>query len=399
MKSSAWRRDAVSLVSGAARGLYDFGQGISARMTLKTLLPSWSLAIVALAACTSAQAAYSNLFLFGDSLSDSGNNAAVLDYVIGPAVPPPDGPVPPGTLRTPLPTHDNSFIPSYPYAYPSPALPLSGRYSNGKVWAETFAPVFGLSAVASELGGTNFAFGGARVAITPPSGFPPSLSAQLGGFLTKTGGVAPASALYVLEGGGNDARDIIEAVAAAPGDAAAIIKAGAIAYAATVDEMVERLESAGARDIVVWNTPNAGTGPAIIAAGAKDLGTLVSQTMNAFLLAALADDIVAGVKIFDAYGVSTSISKDPAAYGLVDAENACAAKANIAACAASGYRYFFWDGIHPTAEGHRLLANAMISLVPEPATVVLLAVGLFGVATTRRLRGGAPSRPVYSLTN
>ena len=133
MKRSAWRRDAASLVSRAARGLRGFGQGISAGMTLKRPLPSGSLAIIALAACTSAQAAYSNLFLFGDSLSDSGNNAAVLDYVIGPAVPPPDGPLPPGTLRTPVPTADNSFIPAYPYAYPSPALPLSGRYSNGKV--------------------------------------------------------------------------------------------------------------------------------------------------------------------------------------------------------------------------------------------------------------------------
>jgi outer membrane lipase/esterase len=370
-------------------------------MTLQRPLPNWLLTIVALAACTSAQAGYSNLFLFGDSLSDSGNNAAVLDYVIGPAVPPPDGPVPPGTLRTPVPTLNNSFVATYPYAYPSPALPLSGRYSNGKVWAETFAPAFGLSAVASELGGTNFAFGGARVAITAPSGFPPSLSAQLGGFLTKTGGVAPASALYVLEGGGNDARDIIAAAAAAktPGDAAAIIEAGAIAYAAAVDAMVEQLEKAGAKDIVVWNTPNAGKAPEVIAAGGQDLGTFVSQTMNAFLLADLADDIVAGVKIFDAYGFITRVSNDPGAYGLVDAENACAAKANIAACAASGYQYFFWDGIHPTAEGHRLLANAMISLVPEPATVVLLAVGLFGVATTRRLRGVAPSRPVYSLTN
>ena len=125
--------------------------------------------------------------------------------------------------------------------------------------------------------------------------------------------------------------------------------------------------------------------------------------MNAFLLAALADDIFDGVKIFDAYGVSTSISNDPGAYGLVDAANACSAAANIAACAASGYQYFFWDGIHPTAAGHRLLANAMISLVPEPATVVLLALGLFGVATTRRrqtpFHAVAPSRTAYSLTN
>src|SRR5690348_16918677 len=64
--------------------------------------------------------AYSNLYVFGDSLSDSGNNALVL----APNV-------------TPTPISGNSFIPTFPYA--------SGHYTNGPVWAQDFASTLGLS--------------------------------------------------------------------------------------------------------------------------------------------------------------------------------------------------------------------------------------------------------------
>ena len=71
---------------------------------------------------TAGAAAFSNLFVFGDSLSDSGNNAAVLDATY---------PYPPGTLRTATPISSPTFIPELPYA--------SNRYSNGPVWVEGLA--------------------------------------------------------------------------------------------------------------------------------------------------------------------------------------------------------------------------------------------------------------------
>ena len=79
--------------------------------------------IVTLAVSTGASAGYSSLFIFGDSLSDTGNNAFVFDLV-GES----QG-IPPGTLRTPVPTANNSFIPDFPYA-----TSVGGRYSNGPVW-------------------------------------------------------------------------------------------------------------------------------------------------------------------------------------------------------------------------------------------------------------------------
>ena len=71
-------------------------------------------------ACAAGAAAFSSLFAFGDSLSDTGNNAAVFDTA--------GFPLPPGTLRTATPISSPTFIPDLPYA--------SNRYSNGPVWVE-----------------------------------------------------------------------------------------------------------------------------------------------------------------------------------------------------------------------------------------------------------------------
>lgn len=339
--------------------------------------------------------AQASLYLFGDSISDTGNNAFVFD-VVGASG---DPPLPPGTLRTAVPTAGNAFIPTFPYA-----TPVGGRYSNGAVWAESFAAAFGLSAVASNLGGTNYAYGGARVGplgpLNPfqdfPQNFPPSLTTQVATFLLQHP-QAPSDALYVVAGGGNDARDLIQAAAQdillglSP---LPTILSGAAVYAGYVDAMVNDLETAGARSIVVWNTPNAGVAPATIANGASALGTLVAQLMNAALMQALVDDLGAGVSVFDAYGFITQLAGTPGAFGFADATNACSAAASIAACQQANFQYVFWDGIHPTAATHGLLANAMIALVPEPATLALLGVALAGLgfARPRRPTGPIPRR-------
>lgn len=331
------------------------------------------LLLACLAVPAGVQAGYSQLFLFGDSLSDTGNNAFVFDNVIGPTIP-----VPAGTLRTPTPTPNDGFIAQYPYA--------TDRYSNGAVWAEVFAQTYGhgISALASNLGGTNYANGGARAGDPSDPAFPATLTRQVATFLAQHP-QAPADALYVVAGGGNDARDLITKagqVLASGGDPTALIAAGAATYATYVDAIVGKLEQAGAKRIIVWDTPNAGVAPAILAAGAGALGTAVADAMNAYLWQALSDDLALGVSIFDSYGFVTAIANNPAAYGLVNATNACAALSGV-----NCDQYFFWDGIHPTAAGHRLLAEAMVAFVPEPATGVLLVFGLFGLSLCRRRKG------------
>lgn len=314
----------------------------------------WLFALVCLASPSGAYAGYSNVFIFGDSLSDSGNNAAVLA---------------PGV--TPVPISGNSFIPTFPYA--------SGHYTNGPVWAQTFASALGLSANPSLVpGGTDYAFGGARTGPLTPNPFlggllnpfPPSLETQVAFFLLQQANVAPTDALYVVAGGGNNARDALNGIAGC-GDLAcvsAMIQAAAVAFAGDIGTIDAELESAGARRIVVWDVPDIGDTPAVRAAGAAALGTLVASSMNAVLQAAIASD--PHVQLFDLFGLVDSIVGNPGAFGLTNVTDACA---QFTSCDPS--QYLFWDGIHPTSAGHLIISSAMLAQVPEAATFVLLAAG------------------------
>ncbi len=314
----------------------------------------------ALVGLTSAASAgpFSGLYIFGDSLSDSGNNALVIGT---------DGAQP----------ITNSYIPSQPYGSPQGL----GQYTNGNVWAYSFAAAIGLGAYAapSLAGGSNYAYGGARTSKDGPpaqSGFPPSLKTQAKSYLASTGGTASANALYVVAGGGNDARDALEAVAADPANAVSIITKAALTYAFNTGRIVDSLQAAGAQHIVVWDVPNLGITPAVNAEGsfASLLGNLVSKSMSQVLATRMNGE--AGVTLFDFYGLTTAWAADPSAYGFVNATDACG---GIPGCNPSTYA--FWDGIHPTSAGHALIADAMFAaVVPEPETYVLLIVGLALVA-------------------
>ncbi len=334
--------------------------------SLKRFLLTTAVAAAALASLP-AQAAYGGLVIFGDSLSDSGNNFIAIS-----AAPPPGTPIPPITPNAAI--ANNSFIPALPFQ--GAPIPV---YSNGPVWATSFATALGLSATPSLLGGTNFAFGGAVTGGT--SGFPFSLTDQVAQFLGATGGVAPANYLYVVAGGGNDARGALASIAANPGNAAAITGAAAFNFANNVSNIVDELQVAGAKNIVVWNMPDVGRAPAVRAqgAGAAALATNVSATMSGALAAALAGEV--GVTTFDLSGTFAAVFDNPGAYGLSNVTDACI----MGACPAN--EYIFWDGIHPTARGHQILAQAMYAqVVPEPETYLLFAVGLAALAWRSRQR-------------
>ncbi|MES2536231.1 MAG: SGNH/GDSL hydrolase family protein [Pseudomonadota bacterium] len=334
---------------------------------MKKLFLRWMLTLACLVMASGAHAAYSSVFIFGDSLSDSGNNALALSPNV-----------------TPVPISGNGFVPSYPYA--------SGSYTNGPVWAEIFASSLGLSAAPSLLGGTNYAFGGARTGpISPnplPGGlfnpFPPSVQTQTAVFLLQYGNVAPGNALYVVASGGNDAREALDSVPACGFDLACIggiIQSTAIAYATYTLAIVTDLKAAGAQNIIVWDTPDLGKLPAVLAAGpaAASLGTTISSAMNAALASLVGG--IQGVELFDLFGLTNSMLMDPAAFGLTNVTDACA---QFIDCDPS--KYLFWDGIHPTSAGHQILASAMLAAVPEPAMLALFGIALAGLVFLRRRR-------------
>ncbi len=327
-------------------------------------LRSVLLAVVMAGAASLTQAApFSSVFFFGDSLSDSGNN-----FVAS------------GGAVTAVPIPSNSFVPTYPYA--------SGHYTNGLVWAQSFASWLGTSATPSLLGGSDYAYGGARTG--PANGsFPPSLLEQVGQFMTTLGGVVPAESLFVIAGGGNNARDALGAVSLGA-DPAATLLATAGGFVTDTLTMVLQLLGAGADDIVVWTAPNIALAPAVAALGspgASAFATALADAMNFALIEALAPyaDVV---HIFDLRGLLEDVVNNPLKYGLDNVTDACAVQVG---CDPS--TYLFWDGIHPTSAGHALIAQGMIALVPAPGSVALLIAAL-GPALALAARRRRCERPL-----
>jgi outer membrane lipase/esterase len=315
--------------------------------------------------CSQADAKYSDTFFFGDSVSDTGNNAYLLDHTVGLFTSDP--------LRTPVPIPAPDFVAGYPYA--------NDRYSNGPVWAEYFAARLGESAGPALRGGTNYAFGGASMG---PLGnvLPPSVRDQITSYLVTHGNRATGNALYVIEGGANDARRAAD-VWIGSGDPAPIVAD----YVRDALASIAALESAGARDILFWNVPDMGKTPEFLLQGAEASAkaTGIASAMNKAMLDALkafAPDHKRDLLTFDIFGFMNQIFKDPLAFGLADVTTACAYSVT---CIADPTRSLFWDGLHPTTAGHALLASAALASVnPEPEIYLLFGMGLAAIAWHRR---------------
>jgi len=229
-----------------------------------------ALATVALASLPAAASPYSSMVVFGDSLSDNGNDAILLGgSIIGGS-----------TVQN---INNNTYIPSAPYL----TATSIGTFSNGPVWASDAASALGVKLTPALAGGTNFAFGGATTGGPGPI---PNLLTQAGLYLTSTGGKASSSALYVVEGGGNDARAALSTITSSstPATIAATFSLTAASFASNIFSIVNALNAAGAQHIVVWDAPNLGLAPAVVAGGGAALGTLLAEQMNADLATLLA---------------------------------------------------------------------------------------------------------------
>ena len=303
---------------------------------------SWALGVSAFAC---AQGPPTGIVVFGDSLSDPGNAFALVG----------------GTNTPPDYSQDFFLVPDKPYARGG------HHFSNGATWIEQFARSKGLAASVqpafrgSSAGATNYAVGSARA---HDDGSEVNLTHQVGRFLQDFASAAPADALYVIEIGGNDIRDV-----AATGDGSII--AGALG---AIQTNIVSLYTAGARKFLVWNAPKVAVTPAIRMADALVPGTAaaidgVTVQYNAALEIVLGtlEQALYGSQIvrFNAYDKIAAIYADGAAFGLSEVNAPCITP-NVAPFACQNPDdYMFWDGIHPTKAVHAIFADEVAQLLAQ----------------------------------
>lgn len=330
------------------------------------------LALVTLlsSACLAQATGYSQIYVFGDSLSDTGNLKAVLQ---------------------------------------NPQIPE--RFTNGPVTVEIVANALGLSLSNSYhlLGGAlpfgnNYAIAGAKAVDDDNNEATPdiNLPTQVNAFLQIHGGTAPADALYIVFIGGNDiraARSIRANAVFATGDtldaAKEAAKASIEASVVSQSAQIQKLIGAGAQNILVAGAPDIGTIPetAILTATLVNSATSKSLAKKATKLPAITSQLsdLYNRKLsrslrsiehssdldlieYDLIEFSETELENAAANGYTNVEDPCIYVYSQAGtpnpeCIASApnfpteLTFFYWDEIHPTALVHYHSALEMLETI------------------------------------
>jgi len=288
---------------------------------------------------------FTALFVFGDSLSDSGNAFVLLGGSTA------DEPYDP--------------IPSAPYD--------TRRFTNGRTWVEFLAdelrlPRGGLPALKSPFFG-NYAVGGARA----EGGSSPDFHAQVQLFLKNHRGHAPSGALYVVAFGGNDIRAALQAAELQAGDPYQEIESAIQAVVDNIDE----LYGAGARKFLIANAGDLGRAPVVADREPEVVGfaTELSNAYNQDLDTALLNAVVAwpGIDIYrlNLFGFISAAAEMPDGFGFTNNDMAPDPCLPVIedhhpageVCDDPDQR-LFWDGVHPTRAAYRIVGNIAFNVLP-----------------------------------
>jgi phospholipase/lecithinase/hemolysin len=296
--------------------------------------------------------AFSQVVVFGDSLSDTGNvrkrtsdkSSGVIDY-------------PSHTFN-----YDNGR-----FTNDTDTDPASHTYLG--VWHEQLARTFlNLPAATNSLGGgVNYAFGGAvtsdgtheEVEETPLGDVSitiDDMGKQVDDYMASH--VIDANALYIVWGGNNDIRndDSSTSVTATVG---------------RVGGLVSRLASAGAKYIMVPNvvplgdiprysgTPKGGTANRASAEYRKEL----ADSLTALQSTLAAQGFTPTIYRPDEWADAVRIYSNGPRFGFTNITSPSQDNSG-----ANPDEYIFWDDVHPTTAGHyRLALTAFNSIVNPPA--------------------------------
>ena len=243
---------------------------------------------------------FSDIAIFGDSLSDNGN----------------------------LYTQTWGIVPDAKQYY-------QGRFSNGPVWVEYLEDQLHIEGYLHD-----YAYGGAST----DSIVPPGLIIQVNNFFNYP--FIPLNTLFIIWAGAND-----------------FLIDNSKDYKASSDnigEALEKLAQYGANDILVLNLPNLGAIPKMN----KSQNTYSDYEERTMLFNDALEEIISdftdkyseiNIYFFDIFSLFQDVFYNPDKYGFANVSDVCP-NFYITNNYNNEGKYLFWDDMHPTTEAHKLLA-------------------------------------------
>jgi phospholipase/lecithinase/hemolysin len=268
---------------------------------------------------TWAQSPYSDLVVFGDSLSDTGNLFNATRAVTGRGFP---------------------AEPNY-----------QGRFANGEIWVDFLKSQLGLSQV------NNLAWGGASTGGAGALPIPKNLQQQLQDFGQQVQEKADPNALYIFWIGANDLLDI-----KTQSDISVIVPK-AVSQLLTA---VRTLNEWGARHVLILTLPDLGETPRAIA---RQLTAELSQATAEFNQQLWENRQQFQGQLFDVTPLMQQLQHAADSTGIQITTEPCLEEKTAQVCEKPDH-YLFWDDQHPTSTVHRQLAAQLAqSILPSYYTL------------------------------
>ena len=269
-------------------------------MHLYGLFLVFSLVSLSVSATTTANN-YTQLYVFGDSLSDTGRVYAA----------------------------SFGLVPAAPYN--------QGRFVNEQVWVEYLAQALNLPYEAAN----NYAWGGAKSGESHRQSLLiiPGILGQVDEYLANN--TVNPNGLYMIFGGSNDLLDLQSV------DTAAV---------STVVENIitaaTRLHEQGVQHLLILNSPDLSSLPST---PNPDVTGVVVQDFNTQLVTRIAA-LPFKAAYVDAFATTQAVRSDPDVYGFVNVDDVCYNQQTRTVCE-NPNTYVFWDEDHPTSAVHRVFAT------------------------------------------
>lgn len=278
------------------------------------------------------QVPFTELIVFGDSLSDNGN------------------------LRL-----ESGVVPFDPYSL--------GRFSNGAVWVQYLAQSLGLPLVPSYVGGSNYATGGSQTGLAF-SDLNPDQPIPLGPNIRQQVQLYPGTPngteLFVVWGGGNDFFSVL----------AGVTQLTPQQMADDLFLAISVLYDRGGRSFAVCNLPDIGRTPAYRGGDQQALATQLTLQFNAALWARL-DQLqnLTNITIYriDVFNFFEQMIANPPP-GITNTTDP-AWSGNFVGYLGQGTlvadpdAHIFWDSVHPTRISHSILGQFAIDTIQQQLVI------------------------------